>query len=104
MVGAGRTEVCQTLFGIEQADQGNIFVKGTQTNIRNPQDAIKLGIGYLPEDRQKQGLVLDWDIGRNITLSNIQNYAKHGWLSEAKKRMYPKLLAEKVGGEGEEYL
>lgn len=97
LVGAGRTEVSQTLFGIEQADQGNIFVKGIQTTIRNPQDAIKLGIGYLPEDRQKQGLVLDWDIGRNITLSNIQNYAKHGWLSEREETNVSQLLAEKLG-------
>lgn len=97
LVGAGRTEVCQTLFGIEQTDQGSIYVKGTQTNIRNPQDAMSLGIGYLPEDRQKQGLVLDWDIGRNITLSNIRNYAKRGWLSESKETHVSKLLAEKVG-------
>jgi rhamnose transport system ATP-binding protein len=97
LVGAGRTEVCQTLFGIEQTDQGSIYVKGTQTNIRSPQDAMSLGIGYLPEDRQKQGLVLDWDIGRNITLSNIRNYAKRGWLSESKETHVSKLLAEKVG-------
>ena len=96
LVGAGRTEVCHTLFGIERADQGSIYVKGTRTNIRNPQDAIKLGIGYLPEDRQKQGLVLDWDIGRNITLSNIEHYANGGWLSEARETEVSKSLAEKV--------
>ena len=97
LVGAGRTEVCHTLFGIEQADQGSIYVKGTQTNIRNPQDAIKLGIGYLPEDRQKQGLVLDWEIGRNITLSNIDELCQW-WLVERseEKRKYSKSLAEKV--------
>ena len=71
-------------------------MKGTQTNIRNPQDAIKLGIGYLPEDRQKQGLVLDWDIGQNITLSNIEHYANGGWLSEARETEVSKSLAEKV--------
>jgi rhamnose transport system ATP-binding protein len=96
LVGAGRTEVCQTLFGIEQADKGAIYVKRTKTNIRNPQDAIKLGIGYLPEDRQKQGLVLDWEIGRNITLSSIGRYAKGGWLNDAQETQVSKSLAEKV--------
>ncbi|OXM87489.1 sugar ABC transporter ATP-binding protein [Paenibacillus rigui] len=96
LVGAGRTEICQTLFGIEQADQGDIYVKQNKTVIRSPQDAIRLGIGYLPEDRQKQGLVLDWDIGRNITLAEIDTYATGGWLNEARETKVSKSLAEKV--------
>jgi len=96
LVGAGRTEVCQTLFGIEKADQGDVYVKGAKAFIRSPQDAMKLGIGYLSEDRQKQGLVLDWDIGRNITLSNISHYAKRGWLNESVETNVAKTLAEKV--------
>jgi rhamnose transport system ATP-binding protein len=96
LVGAGRTEVCQALFGIHPADRGRIYVKGKETTIRSPQDAMKLGIGYLPEDRQKQGLVLPWDIGRNITLPTIGRYARGGWLNEAKELEISKSLAEKV--------
>ncbi|MFC0216033.1 sugar ABC transporter ATP-binding protein [Paenibacillus chartarius] len=96
LVGAGRTEVCNALYGITQADRGSIFVRGTRRQIRSPQDALKLGIGLLPEDRQKQGLVLQWEIGRNITLPTLDKFSSKGWLNESKEREVSKTLAEKV--------
>jgi len=96
LVGAGRTEVCQTLFGVERHDKGTIFFKGQELKIRNPRDAMRQGIGYLPEDRQKQGLVLQWAIGRNITLPTLSDFANKGMVNTRKELDIAKRLAEKV--------
>jgi rhamnose transport system ATP-binding protein len=68
LVGAGRTEVCESIYGVHPADSGTIRLKGKTVSPRSPMDALETGIGYLPEDRQLQGLVLEWEIGSNITL------------------------------------
>jgi len=96
LVGAGRTEVCETIFGIEEKSEGKVFLYGKEVKINNPTDAMKLGIGYLPEDRQLQGLILDWGIGRNISLPVIDKMSKHGWLNDKKERDLAKRLAEQV--------
>jgi rhamnose transport system ATP-binding protein len=96
LVGAGRSEVCQSIFGIEPYDQGKVYMEGQEVVINKPSDAIELGIGYLPEDRQKQGLILEWSIGQNITLSALDKLTKKGWLQKFKERELAKRLAEKV--------
>jgi len=96
LVGAGRTEVCQALFGITNPDRGRVFLHGEEIVIRHPWQAMEAGIGYLPEDRQKQGLVLDWGIGRNITLSAMDQLSRRGWVDEKKEAELAKSLAEKV--------
>ncbi|MGM0903509.1 MAG: sugar ABC transporter ATP-binding protein [Bacillota bacterium] len=96
LVGAGRTEVCQSLFGITPYDRGEVFLKGQKIQIKNPKEAMNLGIGYLPEDRQLQGLVLDWGIGSNITLPALKQLSSKGWLNEKKEWSVAKKLAEKV--------
>ncbi|MDQ0112145.1 sugar ABC transporter ATP-binding protein [Paenibacillus harenae] len=96
LVGAGRTEVCQTLFGIEKPDKGRIHYKGKPLQLRNPRDAMRHGIGYLPEDRQKQGLVLQWGIGRNVSLPTLEKFAVQGAINSRKELETAKSLAEKV--------
>jgi rhamnose transport system ATP-binding protein len=96
LVGAGRTEVCQAIFGVERFDRGEIDLKGRKVRPANPLQAMRLGIGYLPEDRQKQGLVLQWGIGRNITLPVLDRFARRGWLNERKEAEKAKELAERV--------
>jgi len=95
-VGAGRTEVCQAISGITACDTGKVYVGGKLVTHSNPLAAIEMGIGYLPEDRQKQGLVMDWDIGRNITLPILDKLSGNGWLDTAKEADIAKSLAEKV--------
>ncbi|MFA9558876.1 sugar ABC transporter ATP-binding protein [Evansella sp. AB-rgal1] len=96
LVGAGRTEVCQSLFGIMPYDKGDIQMNGKKVRIQSPKEAMQLGIGYLPEDRQLQGLVLQWGIGKNITLPALKKLGKKGWLNEKKEAKLAKQLAEKV--------
>ena len=78
LVGAGRSEVSQAIYGTWGYDAGHVFLEGKEISIRNPKHSLKTGIGYLPEDRQKQGLVMDWSIARNITLATLEQYSKNG--------------------------
>lgn len=96
LVGAGRSEVCQAMFGLLKPDKGKIYMEGREKNINDPLTAMELGIGYLPEDRQKQGLVLSWPIGRNITLPTLNKYSKRGWLKDDMEADVAKELSEKV--------
>lgn len=96
LVGAGRTEVCETIFGIEQKNGGQVFLEGQEVTINGPLEAMNMGIGYLPEDRQKSGLILDWGIGRNITLPVLEQVSKYGWINDKKEKELGKTLAEKV--------
>ena len=96
LIGAGRSEVCQSVFGILPYDQGEVYVEGKKVAITNPKQAMELGIGYLPEDRQKQGLILQWGIERNITLATLDKYSNSGWLNEEKEAEIAKTLSEKV--------
>jgi rhamnose transport system ATP-binding protein len=82
LVGAGRTDVARTIFGIAPATSGQIRINGEVVRITNPQHAMELGIAYVPEDRQHHGLVLALDIVSNITLPVLPKYAVHGWLRE----------------------
>lgn len=96
LVGAGRTETVEAVFGITKLDSGKIYLEGKEVQIQKPADAMKLGIGLLPEDRQKQGLILDWGIGRNITLPEISSIGRNGFTDEKKERQIAKELAERV--------
>lgn len=96
LVGAGRTEVFQSIFGITSYDKGKVYVKGNEVRITDPLQAMNMGIGYLPEDRQKQGLVLQWGIGKNITLSALERFSKQGWLNDDHEAEVAKSLSERM--------
>jgi simple sugar transport system ATP-binding protein len=71
LLGSGRTELALSLFGMNKPDSGEIYVKGKRASIDSVQDAINLGIGYLPENRLVQGLVMEQPIGKNIVITII---------------------------------
>ncbi|MEP7074537.1 MAG: sugar ABC transporter ATP-binding protein [Acidobacteriota bacterium] len=72
LIGAGRTELAKTIFGLEAPDHGQIFLRGEPIRIGHPCDAIEYGIAYLPEDRRRHGVVLDFPISSNITLASLK--------------------------------
>lgn len=82
LVGAGRTDVARALFGIQPIKSGSIHIDGQPVIIRNPQQAMDLGLGFVPEDRQHHGLVLPMSIDTNITLPILPNFIKFGWLRD----------------------
>ncbi|HEY8339961.1 MAG TPA: sugar ABC transporter ATP-binding protein [Egibacteraceae bacterium] len=74
LMGAGRTEVARVLCGADRAESGRIYLRGEPVEIRSPADAARLRIGYLSEDRKRYGLLLDQDVGFNVTLSSLTSY------------------------------
>ena len=96
LVGAGRTEVIESICGITKPDSGKVFLEGREIRIRKPADAMKLGIVLLPEDRQKEGLLMSWGLGRNVTLPTMDKYAKAGLNDRKKERAISKNLLEEV--------
>ena len=71
LIGAGRTEVARMIFGVDRKKSGQIFINGVEQTIKTPMDAVKAGLGMVPEDRKLQGLVLGMDVEQNITLALI---------------------------------
>lgn len=96
LVGAGRTEVCESIYGIAPADSGTIAINNRVVEVTSSSRALDLGIGYLPEDRQMQGLVLQWSIGNNITLPSLDNFTRGAWLDARKEREVAGELAERL--------
>lgn len=87
LVGAGRSELMRLLFGAERMDSGKILLAGQEVKINSPIQAIKHGIGYLSEDRKRDGLVLSMGIDQNITMSNLGSVCKGFILSKKKESM-----------------
>jgi len=85
LVGAGRTEVLEALCGVTKPDAGKVFVCGKPVVIQSPNGAKSLGIGLLPEDRQKQGLLLPWSIERNITLPSLRRFSRGPFVTRRKE-------------------
>jgi rhamnose transport system ATP-binding protein len=96
LVGAGRTEICESIYGIAPRDSGRFFLEGKEITINTPAEALMQGIGYLPEDRMKQGLVLDWDLIRNITLASLRSFCKNGFMQPSKERDMALSLADNL--------
>lgn len=82
LVGAGRTEVCQTIFGIMNPDSGRIVLEGKEVNIKTPVEAFEHGIGLLPENRQSQGLINELPIYQNVSSADMKQFAKGNMLDE----------------------
>jgi len=94
LVGAGRTEMLQTLFGVTPALEGKIKVAGRELRPQKPLDAIEHGMVLAPEDRKHQGLVLGMSVRDNLSLASLRRDQKKGFLNRAKER---KISAEMLG-------
>ena len=78
LVGSGRTELAETIFGLGPADSGEILLSSTPVRITSPAQAIDLGIGYVPEDRRQHGVVLELPIAANTSLANLKTVSRGG--------------------------
>jgi len=90
LVGAGRTELMQTIFGVTPALGGTMLLDGKPFAPRTTRDAIERGVLLAPEDRKRHGLVLPMNIAENTSLPNVESYARFGWLD----RVMEKRVAE----------
>src|SRR6476469_5521313 len=87
LVGAGRSEVAQAIFGVERPLAGRILLDGSAIEIANPAAAIRQGVFLVPEDRRIAGLVVDFSVRENVTLPALDRYATHGLVSAARERV-----------------
>ncbi|MBV9671321.1 MAG: sugar ABC transporter ATP-binding protein, partial [Verrucomicrobia bacterium] len=85
LVGAGRSELAMTIFGIARPLGGVINIEGESVKVRSPRDAIEHGIYLVPEDRRKTGLITDMTVRENVTLPDLWNYSKAGLISYAEE-------------------
>jgi ABC-type sugar transport system ATPase subunit len=88
LVGSGRTELAETLFGLQPADedQGEILVDGLPVRIDSPSKAVSLGIGYVPEDRRQHGVVLEMPITSNTSLASLGSVSSRGLIDRSAER------------------
>ena len=86
LIGAGRTEVVETVFGLQRADGGEIYVEGERVSIRSPGDAIRYGFALVSEDRKNVGLNLVGSVKENITMANLEKYCKFGVISSGSEK------------------
>ena len=78
LMGSGRTELLKSIFGILRLESGEIIISNKKTEIKNPIDAIRNGIGLVPEDRKKEGLILKLNVADNIVLTILNKVSKLG--------------------------
>ncbi len=96
LVGAGRTELARAILGIDRLESGEVYVRGKKVHYRNFADAIKDGLGLIPEDRKLQGLVQIMPVKKNTTLVNLKRVIKNGVISDALESQYSKEYADKL--------
>src|SRR5205814_4669097 len=83
---SGRTQLAETIFGLTPADAGEILIGGRAAQIASPTDAIRMGIGYVPEDRRRHGVALEMPIFANVSLANLDAVSRSGLISRARER------------------
>ena len=86
LMGAGRSEVACALFGLQPFTSGEIFLRGMPVRIANPQEAIRFGIGFAPEDRKRQGLVLSQSALHNTSLPTLKRLSRLNWILRRRER------------------
>ncbi len=86
LVGAGRSEVARAMFGLEPATQGRVMVRGRDVRIRRPSDAIRHGIGLVPEDRKREGIIPLASARHNVSLAILGQLSRLTWVRQRRER------------------
>lgn len=96
LMGAGRTEIMRTIFGLLPKSRGTIRLEGKELTIKSPEEAIRQGIGFLTEDRKDEGLILDFSIRDNVLLPSVGEFSKVGLLNDKLIDDFVELLVERL--------
>ena len=97
LVGSGRTQLAETIFGLTPADSGEIHLGGAPVRIDSPGQAIECGIGYVPEDRRRHGVMLELPIASNATLANLGSVSARGLVSSTAERRLAQPFVMQLG-------
>lgn len=96
LIGSGRTELAQAIFGVDKINSGEVYLKGELKNIRSPKNAIDEKIAFITEDRKSLGLLLDRSVLDNVTYSSLEQISKRGIIDKTKERELVKDILEKL--------
>jgi rhamnose transport system ATP-binding protein len=96
LVGSGRTELAETLFGLVPSDGGEVLVRGVPVRIGSPLEAIHLRIGYVPEDRRRHGVMLEMSIAENTSLASLDAVSSRGLIDRAAERRLAESHVERL--------
>jgi ribose transport system ATP-binding protein len=96
LMGAGRTEIMRTIFGLDGRYEGEILVNGKQVTIKTPDQAVKLGLGFITEDRKDEGLVLDFSLKDNIALPSLYSFTKKGLINDKSEQDFVEMLIKRL--------
>ncbi|MBN8209651.1 sugar ABC transporter ATP-binding protein [Bacillus sp. NTK071] len=96
LMGAGRTEIMRTIFGLDGKYGGEIHINGKPVTIKNPHQAVSLGLGFITEDRKEEGLVLDFSLKDNIALPSLYSFAPKGLINEKSEQDFVELLIKRL--------
>ena len=88
LVGSGRSEVARAVFGIDRYDAGRVVVRGRELRRASPTAAMAAGIGFVPEDRRQQGLVMDMSVQQNVALASLRRLRQGGLIRSAAERAF----------------
>jgi ribose transport system ATP-binding protein len=86
LIGAGRTELCRALFGLDAIDEGSVHVNGQAVRIDSPRDAVRAGLALIPEDRQRTGLATALPITYNLTMASLNGVCRFGFVNHGTER------------------
>jgi rhamnose transport system ATP-binding protein len=96
LVGSGRTELAETLFGLTPADDGAMMLRDSAMRTGSPAEAIRMKLGYLPEDRRQHGVVMEMPVAANISLANLDAVSRHGLIDSALERGLARRYVERL--------
>jgi len=96
LVGAGRTELAHALFGLDRDAHGKVILHGKETSVHGPIDAMKQGLGLVPEDRKRHGLILSMTARQNISLPTLDRVASLGWINQEKEKTVARTFFDRM--------
>ncbi|MDK2951695.1 MAG: ribose transport system ATP-binding protein [Kosmotogales bacterium] len=96
IIGSGKSELALGLFGVDKKEKGKIYIENKEVNIKNPGDAKKEKIAFIPEDRKTQGLFLNQNLLLNLTVANMELVLNNGVINSRKRKELSTITAEKL--------
>ncbi|MCM3671403.1 sugar ABC transporter ATP-binding protein [Mesobacillus maritimus] len=96
LMGAGRTEIMRGIFGLDSIESGDVILNGEKVTIKNANQAVNHGIGFITEDRKDEGLVLDFSIKDNIALPSLYSFAPKGIIKEKDEKEFVDMLIKRL--------
>ena len=92
----GRTDLARCVFGVDKRDSGEILVNGQRATINSPRDAIRMGMGFVPEDRKLQGLFLAMTVEENASMASLGGVSRLGFINGRRRRSLVSEYVEKL--------